>query len=329
MKTEQIQELIKQQKLIPLSPIKEGVWKCQDNRGKYFVFKLVHNESEIRIYQLVLTPLAKENIRFNRLLLPELVNTDGQSWIIIPFYSGISYHNKWDESEAGKIGGSALGKDLATEMAEVIMDLRKIDVTAVEENQTIKELPNSKFDFSSWLQIFKRNSAIFETKGLVSKNEIEKAKSILGEGLNNSAMIFSNGDYYPRNIIKTPDNKIVLIDWQGWGDNWRVNFVDHIENLIAFGYIHMWNNYLWQWTYLKEIQKKMKIDPHNFQKALIIKSFDQACLWKPLSDKPEENLELIPLFRYQMQIFSNALNFEFVQKLLKFTRPKFNWRFFK
>lgn len=330
MSPEQIQNIIKSQNLNPVNEIKPGVWKCEDGEGHFFVFKLVDSVSEIKIYQSILSSLTSYQNKFKRLILPRLVATDGASWILIPFYSGAGYHDAWKELESGKIGGAALGNDLAQEMADVIIDLSKINIEDIQRNDSFKDISNATFNFDGWFKLFEQRSATLVSHGLISEEEVSKARAILGTGFTSSKMIFSCGDYYPRNIIKTDDGKIVLIDWQGWGEDYRVNFIDHQEGLIAFAYIHMWNNYLWQWKFLNALQKQIHIDPKDFQKALIIKSFDQACLWPPISDDSERNFKLIQLFRFQMQIFSNALEFEYVQKLLDYTKPKFNvWSFLK
>ena len=76
----------------------------------------------------------------------------------------------------------------------------------------------------------------------------------------------------------------------------------------------MWDNHLWQLSFLKECQKYFKFIPANFQKALLLKSFEQARFWFNGDGKNQ-------LCKNQIKIFKNALDEEYINYLLDYTKP--------
>ena len=188
--------------------------------------------------------------------------------IVLPYYEGRKYNNSWGT----KYGGKLMGLELSSEVAEMINDLFKINVKKVESFREVEEIDFFKFDYDKWKKNFYIKIEKYEIDGLLSKEEINRAKTIFNEPYE-STYIFNNGDFYPRNFIKSK-NKVVLIDWDDWGNSYRANIIDYWENVFAFCFIHMWSNHFWQLNFLKSIQRKLIINPHNLQKALLIKSFE-------------------------------------------------------
>ena len=112
--------------------------------------------------------------------------------------------------------------------------------------------------------------------------------------------------------------KIVVIDWQTWNENYRVNIVDYIENVVAFTFIHMWNNRLWQIEFLKEVRKYFRIDFKDLRNAILIKSFEQAIFFTGSTKRKK-----------QLLIFKNFLSDFYVKCLERNTRPSIRYRIFK
>lgn len=271
---------------------------------------------ECLVYRSLLLHLAeKYNRKFKRLKLPEYIEIDERkNRITLPFYDGRTYNEVWGES----YGGRLMGLELSKETAEVLYDFSKIRVEEVSGNEEIAGIEKYKFEFDSWFQTFNQEKEKFVARSLISREEASVAVGILQSDFDKPRFIFSNGDFYPRNFINMGTN-IVVIDWQTWDASYRVNLVDYLENVLAFTFIHMWGNFPWQFSYLKEVQKYFRLDTDNFQKALLIKSFDQANFWYGNSN----------LCKDQLFIFKNALDKEYVQYLLDYTKPNLVYQIFR
>ena len=228
---------------------------------------------ECLIYKYLLPALSSEHDHtFSILKLPQALEVDCKKKIItLPYYSGKKYNCLWQH------GGTNMKMQLSKEIALVILDLEKINIKNIRKNKYFKKIPGAIFDFKEWYKIFLKKSKVLMARGYLSKQDVAKAKLILKGGLD-SKMIFSNGDFYPRNFIKS-GKKIILIDWQVWAEDYRVNLIDYFENIVAFCYVHMWSSPAWQKSYILNIKKHFVLDEIKFQKALLIKSFDQAVLW--------------------------------------------------
>lgn len=263
---------------------------------------------ECLAYEIVGSLAKAYNDKFKVLELPVPKRIDHEkNQIVLPYFEGRYYNKAWGEPS----GRSQMGLELSCEIPAMLHDLMKIDAKLILKHEKIKDVPKFQFDFTAWKQEFAREVQKFLENGFLSQKEIIAAKDALGNEFS-SSFIFSNGDFYPRNFIKQGE-KVILIDWQTWDGNYRVNLLDYWENVMALCFIHMWDNDLWQLNYLKETQKYFKLTVSNFQKALLIKSFDQANMWFTNED----------LRKKQLCIFTNALDSEYVNYLVTYTKPTF------
>lgn len=267
---------------------------------------------ECLVYKL-LQPLARKyNSRFKTLKLPEYLKIDeGRGKITLPYYKGRTYNQIWGES----CGGSLMGLELSKETAKILYDFSKIRIGEIMSHNGITRINRYKFEFDKWFQIFNQEKEKFVNSSQISREEADRATNILKSDFSDPRFIFSNGDFYPRNFINI-GTKIVVVDWQTWNENYRVNLIDYLENVAAFAFIHMWDNFEWQLAYLKELQKHLDLNAGDFQKSLLIKSFDQANFWFNNND----------LCKKQLFIFKNALDKTYVQYLLGYTRPNVFYR---
>jgi hypothetical protein len=261
---------------------------------------------ECAVYEVIRDLAKRYNKKFKILKLPEPTKIrPKENQIILPCYQGRKYKDSWEEI----YGGALMGLELSREIPGVIYDFSKIDVNLIEADSRINKIPKFKFDYDKWKQFFNQVVPHFLEKQLISENDLKKAEAILA-GEFTSNFIFNNGDFYPRNFIKQ-DSKIIVVDWQTWDENYRACLIDYWENVFAFCFVHMWSNPLWQLEYLKSAQRYFNFTIDNLQKALIIKSFDQANFWFGNNN----------LCIGQLRIFKNALNTEFIHYLLDYTRP--------
>ncbi|MDP3685543.1 MAG: hypothetical protein Q8R32_01800 [bacterium] len=261
---------------------------------------------ECLAYEIVGSLATAYNHKFKVLELPVPKNIDHEkNQIVLPYYEGRHYNKAWGEP----YGGSQMGLELSREIPAMLCDLSKIDTKLILKNDKIKDVPKFQFDFAAWKHEFTREARKFRENGFLSQEEVNAAEDALEDEFS-SSFIFSNGDFYPRNFIKQGE-KVILIDWQTWDGNYRVNLLDYWENVLAFCFIHMWDNDPWQLAYLKEMQKYFRLNVPNFQKALLIKSFEQANAWFRSEDLREK----------QLRIFKNALDSEYVNYLVTYTKP--------
>ena len=132
----------------------------------------------------------------------------------------------------------------------------------------------------------------------ISLNEIDRAKDFIESGLQSARRIVSNGDFYPRNLIKS-GGRVVVVDWGHWS-GYRACFVDYLVNVAAFAFIHMWGNVEWQREFIHQLGATLNIRLDDLRRAVCIKAFEQARFWQGTPD----------LAKVQVHQFRVALNNE-------------------
>jgi hypothetical protein len=190
-------------------------------------------------------------------------------------YHGQKYNDRWSE----QMGGSALGTELSSEMVRLIEDFRKIDIDWVSGHLVGKRVSEVSFDLQCWLRSFRDREPLALSLG-ISDGELRRAERLIGEGFGLTDRILCNGDFYPRNLIKT-EQRMVVVDWGYWPGN-RACFIDHMPNVVAFAFVHMWNNDEWQKKFLDGVLAVSGVNLNDLRKAILIKAFEQASFWKDL-----------------------------------------------
>jgi hypothetical protein len=266
---------------------------------------------EIFLYEEILNQIAdKYNTSFSILILPKSISIKTESGIItMPFYEGQIFNNLWNE----QTGGSLLDLDLSSEVPQILRDLTKIDISEFIGNEKIKSIGNLVFDHSMYIIELKARLTKFLTAGLLSQEEVERTRELFKKPYV-SKMIFNNGDFYPRNFIRTPEKKIVLIDWEIRNQRSPFYIIDHLENVAAVCFIHMWKNIAWQQKYVSELKENLPITKIDFQKAILIKALNQADFWFKDDGKND-------LCRDQVNLFRKALSDEYMDKLWNVQTP--------
>jgi hypothetical protein len=211
---------------------------------------------------------------FNLLEIPEVLRFDEASRLVcFRHYDGRTYNDSWNEMN----GGEPLGTELSAEMVEVLGDLQKINVDSLLAQHAVGEsVRQSSFDLQNWLVSFRERREEGLRMGL-TQAEIDKAAELLKSGFMAEHRIISNGDFYPRNLIKLSD-KVVLVDWGHWA-GYRACFLDYLANVAAFAFVHMWGNGSWQKRFVSHIAEHLEVESDDFRKAVLIKSFEQGCYW--------------------------------------------------
>lgn len=269
--------------------------------------KLVYKE----LKELFLKYDAKSRV----LKFPKLIKVDRKTGeLVLKNYDGRKYDGIWKE----KNGGSSMGLELSREAAAIVYDFSKVEINEVLSSKALSRVKKLQFNFQEWRELFDEEIKKFIDHNHIGAEQAKNAKSILNSPLS-SKFIFNNGDFYPRNFISLGD-RVVVIDWQTWENDYRANLIDYLDNVLAFCFIHMWGNPEWQLNYLREAQRYFNLTTINFQKALLIKSFEQARFWFGGDGNNG-------LCNAQLLIFKNALDRENVDYLLKYTRPNILYRF--
>jgi hypothetical protein len=285
-----------------LKALKEEEYRQKNEK----VYVKIGKEGEILMYKEVLNKIADNyNKNFSTLILPKTIEVDEKSsLLVLPFYEGEVFNDKWNETT----GGALLGLDLSVEIPGILHELSTIDSEVALDNKELQTIPRFIFNTEQYLPEFDTIADRLISNGLLQKEETDQARDLIRQSFPSPLMI-NNGDFYPRNFIRTSDKKIVLIDWETWNANSRANIVDHPENIAAFCFVHMWNNLEWQKNYVKELQKRFDMKKEDFQRAILIKSLEMANFW--FKEEREEN----PLCHNQITILRNTLNGEYMNDL--------------
>jgi hypothetical protein len=232
---------------------------------------------------------------FKLLEIPEVLRSEGGVGRLAVYfrnYDGERYNERWNEGN----GGAPLGTEVSAEMVQIIKDLRQIDVDWLLSVHPVGEkVRQSAFDLQVWLSSFQKCKTQALSLG-ISDSECTQAGEFIRSGFQLTRRIVSNGDFYPRNLIKTP-TRMVLVDWGYWQGH-RACFVDYLVNVAAFAYIHMWGNGLWQREFVRLLRETLDIQLDDLRKAVLIKSFEQAMFW----------INLPQLAQVQVTLFKTALN---------------------
>jgi len=307
-----IYQILQKENLLPDGVLSNGNLLCRDNDGNKFVMKdLVGLEGVV--YTDIFPSVNDQKIEFKILILPKLYKIVDK-FIFFEFYNGKSFNETWDEFKPNSLGGRGVPLNSVNMFIDLIFDFSKIDISRLPTNLI-------EFDLDLWKSVhFKEMSKGLEKFGLLSKEQILQANNILQSDnlFNKSKKILTNGDFYPRNFILMPDNKIVVIDWEGRTDinfeqnipGYRNAMVNFIENHVAFLYVHMWGNPLFQQALLKKSIATFNLDAENVRASILIKSLEQAFLWIHNYDGASY------LSMDQVQIFVNMFNLSYFESII-------------
>lgn len=228
---------------------------------------------EFRVYSSLLPSIReKYGPSFDFLEIPEVLGFDAQACqfgvVCVRYYAGDTYN--WSEGN----GGNGLGTELSSEMVRLVQDFRRIDIAWLLRHPAGSWM--REFDLQAWLRQFRNNSA----RGLelgISEDELTRAEDIIGAGFELNEQIFGNGDFYPRNLVKLPQNTVV-IDWE-YRPGFRACFLDYLPNVLAFAFVHMFNNDPWQAELLRHSRDTFQIGTDDLRRAIMIKAFEQGSFW--------------------------------------------------
>lgn len=233
-------------------------------------YKPIPHVADKIIYNSVLHYLSARYVNdFSTLIIPEVVAVDlTREHGCLKWYNGVTFNNEWGHED----GGSRISADTSALLINIVEDLGKIDASMVANIFLCNGVPLNKFTFNValWKESLRLENTTSKLSIKFNQCEIDQLQNIdIAED-----KIFSNGDFYIRNIIKQDNGKAVLVDWN-YFPGFRCCYVDHKSNVLAFAYIHMWGNTAWQQRFRSLAESKWNISPVELDNALVIKSVEQ------------------------------------------------------
>jgi hypothetical protein len=177
--------------------------------------------------------------------------------ICVRYYDGETYN--WSEEN----GGAGLGTELSLDMVRLMQDFRHIDTAWLLQHPAGSWI--RKFDLPAWLRRFRNNRARGFELGF-SEEEIQRAEEIIGAGFELNDQIFGNGDFYPRNLVKLPQNTVV-IDWE-YRQGFRACFLDYVPNVLGFAFVHMFNNDPWRAEFIRYSRDTFRVSTDDLRRAI-------------------------------------------------------------
>lgn len=261
-----------------------------------YVLKLI-NDNGLTAHRDILKNL--ESSKYKKLVIPKYIDhgtMEERKWVLLEYLTGSDYNSKWNEHLPEISGGRAIGLDTVNVFLDLVGDLTSIDVSGYVNNPIEKVLPDKIF--AQYKQ---------STGTLLGKNWITQSQANQGEDLINrfaeslqAEFQISNGDFQFRNFIDLSDGKVGVIDWEGCRLS---NF--ELEHMIAYQWILMWNNPMWQKKLIQEATKRLVLDKGRFQCVLLFDALNQAADWSNDSN----------IGRIQADYFINSLNQDYIDFL--------------
>ena len=163
-------------------------------------------------------------------------------------------------------------------MARIVKDLVAIDATPFLADGELLSQPKVVYDETEALTHALSITAALSDAGDLSEDECAEINEVLS-AIQRSDLVVNNGDFYPRNLIRASDGRIVLIDWETWNDNSPFHVLDHPENVAAVPFVHMWGNPAWRERYVSELRRLLRFDEASVAKGIMLKALELARFW--------------------------------------------------
>lgn len=298
--------ILTEEHLKPISFEPGGKVVCEDDDGKRFFMKQCSDIERV-FYTSVFPAIQLQKLSFVTLQLPEFrsIASGNRNYIFINYYKGNNYNSAWNEISSVGYGGRGVVPDFASRVVGLVKDFSMV------HPKFLASYNLSTFNFDAWLHDnLPLISEALIRRDIVNVDHIKRVRELLSDPdlFRDSSIVLTNGDFYPRNLIDYPGNKVLVIDWEGRKDyvgDQRNVFFNYIENHIAFFFVHMWGNYAFQRRLLRESAETFGLRSRDVQAAVVIKSLEQSLIW------PND------LARRQAETFVHALDIHFIENLIR------------
>lgn len=251
----------------------------ETTKEKFILKGIKEEDLELLVYFEYL-PLIKTE--FKTLVLPEgmaAFNTKDYVYLLIPYYQGEHFDFNTTDTK------------LAHSLVDLVKDLATVDTALVLKNK-------KNFDYD----VFEKNFWKYVDKAieldLIPKKDVKQIKSdcakVLLLGKENQRMVISNGDFNPRNVIRLPNERLVLIDWNG--------IISPLEHLLAYPWLLNWQNPTWQNEYASKFETSLPIDVNRLRMHLM-----NIALIRAVDEKGHKNVYADSMSQNHMKNFFASL----------------------
>ncbi|MHB1511607.1 hypothetical protein [Acidiferrobacter sp.] len=236
-------------------------------------YKVLRNTQEIVIYEQVLPYInAQYGKQFQTLIVPDVIAVDlTRQHGCLKHYEGTIFNEVWQHEN----GGSDVDQNTVCLFIDIMHDLQRIEPEEVKDILVRNGISPDTFTFDllKWKSGLQDPEKRRILSALLGGPGFSKLTGIQIDG----PTVFSNGDYYIRNLVgieRTGIKKCVLVDWS-YFDGFRCCYIDYIVNVLAFAYIHMWGNTAWQSSFKEAACAQFSISESNFNGAVALKAVEQ------------------------------------------------------
>lgn len=241
----------------------------------FYILKLESTEQEVRLFRDAFPKVDQK--KFGTLILPSAIKVGSLLinhgwWVLMNYYQGETVF--WDETNPECVGGRNIGLEHIDTIVNLLKDLRLIETSIFAGI-----LPT--FNTASWYISLDQKLLELTNLGLFPQNHHQRAIDMLSSGLSDEQMkdlILTNGDFQFRNFIKLPSGKVAIVDWTE--NAYNTPNIEPIEFPIMYQWTLMWANSSWQNVYVKKAIDTFGISMERLSFALLIKSINQAHLWR-------------------------------------------------
>jgi len=251
----------------------------EETKEKFILKGIKEGDLELVVYFEYL-PLIKTE--FKTLLLPEGIaafNTKDYVYFLIPYYEGEHFDFNTTDTK------------LAHNLVDLVTDLSTIDASLVLKGK-------NEFDYIGFEKNFWRYVDKAIALSLIPTTDVKQVKTdcakVLLLGKENQKMIISNGDFNPRNVIRLPNEQLVLIDWNG--------IISPLEHLLAYPWLLNWQNPAWQNEYASKFESNLPIDINHLRMHLM-----NIALLRAVDEKGHKNAYADSMSQNHMKNFFASL----------------------
>jgi len=284
-------------KIDKIKELKHNVYVVKEtskkNKGDTYLLKTKISKQEIKLLRNCFPKINQQKFKVLRLPIAHRTGKNDQLWVMMDYFKGDII--KWDEKRTECAGGRNISVEYVDILSMILSDLKSIDTKIF-----LGILP--EIESTLWYsKILEKLNRLYELK-LFLRNYYQDACAVIKPGLPTESkkdLILTNGDFQFRNFIKLQKNKMAVIDWSKSGHN--TPNIEPLEFAVMYQWTLMWNNLTWQNSYIKKVKSKFNISNRRLRYALVIKSINQAHLWR---GSPE-------LARIQVNNCVRAINREF------------------
>lgn len=224
------------------------------------------SEEGIRKTEYMLRRLNKEN--FSNVLVPSFISRSHEG--DLPKYIITTYieaeQPAWSEHNGDpNLGGKNIELNYLAYVIKVIEDLELVDAKGIEVKDSKENVKQAR----ELVEVLKRDE-------LITTDTYQSITEILDIGVqkyyDNKNLVLSNGDFYPKNVLKGDNNKAVVIDWDG-------AVITPKEHMSMYFWCNMFGNEEFQNRLMSYYRGREDYDEERYLFGLILAALEDIQIW--------------------------------------------------